>query len=96
MKSLKSELELMQSLRAEVGQLKTQVAEMGTLKAKVEALTGQLQDLRMQTTSPTGLASEHLRSSSPSFSKPAPSSIPSSPMGRDEPRRVINNSQLYP
>jgi len=64
MKSLKSELELMQSLRAELGQLKTQFAEMGTLKAKVEALTGELQGLRMHATSATALASEHQQSNS--------------------------------
>jgi hypothetical protein len=86
MKSLKAELELMQSLRAEVGQLKTQVVEMGTLRAKVEALSSELQDIRLQTTSATALASEHRQSSVPEFSKPAASSISSSPIGRKEPR----------
>jgi hypothetical protein len=72
MKSLKSELELMQSLRAEVGQLKTQVVEMGTLKAKVEALSSELQDIRMQATSATALAIEHQQSSIPEFYLPVP------------------------
>jgi hypothetical protein len=82
MKSLKSELELVQSLRAELGQLKTQVAEMGTLKAQVEALTGELQGLRMRATS---TADETQQSSSRDLSEPAPSPIPSSPLDRKEP-----------
>lgn len=81
MKSLKSELELMQSLKAELGQLKNQVAEMGTLRTKVEALTGELQELRMQTTSTTAVASEHRQSS-----KAAAFPFPSSPLIRKEPR----------
>lgn len=80
MKSLKSELELMQSLKAELGQLKNQVAEMGTLRTKVEALTGELQELRMQTTSTTAVASEHRQSS-----KAAAFPFPSSPLIRKEP-----------
>jgi hypothetical protein len=74
----------MQSLRAEVGQLQTQVAEMGTLKAKVEALTGELQDLRMQATSAIALANE--QSNVPDLFAPTLSSIPSSPLSRKEPR----------
>jgi cell shape-determining protein MreC len=88
MKSLKSELELMQSLRAEIEQLKTQVAEIGTLKEKVEALTGELQDLRMQATPTTPLASEHLLSKYGTLAPPWPAA-PSSPSGhfsQKEPR----------
>lgn len=53
MKSLKSELELVQSLKTEFGQLKAQVDEIGGLRAKVEALTAVVKDLHTQT-APSG------------------------------------------
>ncbi|KAG5654776.1 hypothetical protein H0H81_003784 [Sphagnurus paluster] len=45
-KSMKSELELMQTLKIEVKQLKSQLEEMRSLKQNVETLTATLQDLR--------------------------------------------------
>lgn len=65
MKSLKSGLELMQSLRVELGQLQTEVTEMGTLKAQVEALSDELQVLRMQASSTTAPAREYYHSDVP-------------------------------
>ncbi|KAG6896887.1 hypothetical protein C0992_005451 [Termitomyces sp. T32_za158] len=45
-KSMKSELELMQALKAEVGELRARMDEMGSLKEKVASLTAIIRDLR--------------------------------------------------
>ncbi|GLB36280.1 hypothetical protein LshimejAT787_0305680 [Lyophyllum shimeji] len=47
-KSMKSELELMQALKTEVGVLTAQVIEIGSLREKVEALTTTVRDLRRE------------------------------------------------
>ncbi|KAG6842548.1 hypothetical protein C0991_000074 [Blastosporella zonata] len=47
-KSMKSELELMQSLKTEVRELKAQLNEMGSLKKEVESLTATVRDLRKE------------------------------------------------
>ncbi|KAG6819234.1 hypothetical protein H0H93_013926 [Arthromyces matolae] len=44
-KSMKSELELMQALKAEVGQLKTRIDEIDKVKEQLEALTATIRDL---------------------------------------------------
>ncbi|KAG6846018.1 hypothetical protein H0H87_011066 [Tephrocybe sp. NHM501043] len=49
MKSMRSELELMQVLKTEFGKLKTQISEMGNLKEKVESLAATVRDLRRET-----------------------------------------------
>ncbi|KAF5377508.1 hypothetical protein D9615_005285 [Tricholomella constricta] len=48
MKSMKSELELMQALKVELKELKAQVGGMGSLREKVETLTATVRDLRKE------------------------------------------------
>ncbi|KAF9455694.1 hypothetical protein BDZ94DRAFT_1327441 [Collybia nuda] len=51
MKSLKAELELMQSLKIEVDQLKTEIGDMGVLKQTFESLATEVVELRTQVAS---------------------------------------------
>lgn len=78
MKSLKSELELVQSLKTDSRLLKEQAEEIGSLRGKVETLTATVEDLRAQVASSAALGVEFAqlkeslesRSATPTFKRP--------------------------
>ncbi|KAF8078485.1 hypothetical protein FPV67DRAFT_1465426 [Lyophyllum atratum] len=73
MKSMKSELELMQALKTEMGELKAQVLEMGSLREKVDALTTTVRDLQREADESASMRIEFSQFKKSMSAQPTPS-----------------------